>query len=132
MPSGQRAVPVKKRGLSSSAPARTLAVAACALVLLSSGIARAQDGGIPDIPVADDDAPKKPKIVEYANGVRCMNEPAWLTIDNEVSRLQKVEEKHKGESWTGVLLTGALVGLLVGVAAGTAVGVAIGRANAPK
>ena len=130
MSSGQRAVPVKKRGLFPFS-ARTLAVAACALVLLSSGIARAQDGGIPDIPVADD-APKKPKIVEYANGVRCMNEPAWLTIDNEVSRLQKVEEKHKGEIWTGVLLTGALVGLLVGVAAGTAVGVAIGRANAPK
>lgn len=127
-PSGQRAVPVKKRRFIPFVP-RTLAVTACALATPEERSARTQDGGIPDIPVADD-APKKPKIVEYANGVRCMNEPAWLTIDNEVVRLQKVEERHKNESWAGVLVTGALVGLLVGAAAGVAVGVAIGRANA--
>jgi hypothetical protein len=116
-PSGQREVPVKKRP---SLPfrARTLAcLLSCALVALP-GVARAQDGGVPE------DAPR---IVKLESGHYDVNGPAFKALDDEMVRLQGVERQHKSESWVKVVLIAGAVGLAAGLAAGVIVGVSIPR-----
>ena len=114
-PSGQRAVPVKKRPSLIPFRARTLAATACLLVSLP-GVARGQDGGLPDAPLA-----------RRLDCGLCLNEPAEKALDNELKRLQGVERQHKEESWVKVVLVSGAVGVVAGIALGVALGYAIPR-----
>lgn len=87
---------------------RTFASFACALVLLSGG-ARAQDGGLPE---------DVPRILRLPGDNYLMNQLAYAKLDDELKRLQGIERQHKGESWSLVVLVGMGVGLVIGVPVG--------------
>ena len=113
-PSGQRVVPVNVRPFYSFLRVRTLAcLLSCVLVSLP-GVARAQDGGVPDAPLA----------VRTDTGL-LLNPAAEKALDDELKRLQGVERQHKNESWFKVVAVSAGVGLILGVAGGIALGFAL-------
>lgn len=96
---------------------RTLALLLSCALAATPGLARAQDGGLPDAPLA-----------RRLDCGLCLNAPAEKALDDEVKRLQGVEREHKAESWLGVVLVSVLVGLTLG---GATVGV-IWYATTPR
>lgn len=83
---------------------RTLALLLSCALAATPGLARAQDGGLPD------DAP----LARRLDCGLCLNAPAEKALDDEVKRLQGVEREHKAESWLSVVLVSVLVGFTVG------------------
>lgn len=57
----------------------------------------------------------KPVVLKQVSGDYLVPAAAWSALDNELRRLQALEQVHKQESWLGVFAVGALVGLLVSV-----------------
>ena len=96
---------------------RTLALLLSCALAATPGLARAQDGGLSDAPLA-----------RRLDCGLCLNAPAEKKLDDEVKRLQGVEREHKAESWLGVVLVSVLVGLTLG---GATVGV-IWYATTPR
>lgn len=79
-------------------------------LILALALAQSVDAGVPaDAPLA----------VQKADGTLVMNAAAAKQVDDELKRLQAVEQTHKGESWPKAILLSGAVGLVVGaVAAG--------------
>lgn len=96
---------------------RTLALLLSCALAATPGLARAQDGGLSDAPLA-----------RRLDCGLCLNAPAEKKLDDEVKRLQGVEREHKDESWLSVVLVSVALGALAG---GLTVG-AIWYATAPR
>lgn len=81
-----------------------------ALILASlvSFSALAQDAGVPAV-----DAPL---VTKLPDGSALFNKAAFDTTDKEFARLQKVEQAHKMDPWTPVILGSVGGGMVLGVA----------------
>lgn len=75
------------------------------LAALVSASALAQDAGV--------DAPL---VTKLPDGSALFNKAAFDTTDKEFARLQKVEQAHKMDPWTPVILGSVGGGMVLGVA----------------
>lgn len=67
-----------------------------------------------------------PSVTRLPDGSMLMEPKAWQTIDDEVKRLQAVEQAHKQEKPQSLLVP-ILLGVVLGAAIGTSVTYALVR-----